>query len=243
MGFLSPLAEREEYDLQKQFLMMEYRIRHFLSFAFIFLGSLLALPETAVQAQAVNQQKPTEAVPTITVDLSPLGKPDTITAKTVPARPAAVRGELAVEYRCSETNANANQVKAHLKVVNRGPSEIVLSELTIRYWFQSAGNDTFKWWCDWAQVGKDNVHCQFGRPAKARRSADAYLEISFDEAAGKIAPKADSGEVQIRYAKPDWGQMNQSNDYSFNAAQTDFAESTRVTLYRGGKLIWGAEPK
>ncbi len=36
--------------------------------------------------------------------------------------------------------------------------------------------------------------------------------------------------------------FNQANDYSFNPADTSFTDSTTVTLYLNGTLVWGTEP-
>src|SRR5262249_27454903 len=34
----------------------------------------------------------------------------------------------------------------------------------------------------------------------------------------------------------------EGNDYSYDATKTSFADWTKVTLYRNGTLVWGAEP-
>ncbi len=117
-----------------------------------------------------------------------------------------------------------------------------LQELTVRYWYKTGDEKPQKFWCDWAKIGSQNVTVTFHRLKKAIAAADTYLEIGFLEAAGAVEPGGNSGEVQIRVAKEDWSNYDQSNDYSFDAGKTDYTEWPHVTLYRRGQLVWGSEP-
>jgi len=193
-------------------------------------------------AQTSNQSRAAEAVPTVSIDLTPLStSPSKLGTSTSP--PNGILGsEFAVEYLCAETIAKTNQVKPHLRIANHGGNEVALSDLTARYWFLTSDKEPYKVWCDWAQVGAENVKGRFVRLDPPRRGANSYLEISFEPAAGKIAPQSDSGECQIRFSNQSWGNFDQAGDYSFNAAQSRFAESPKITLYRRGKIVWGAEP-
>jgi chitodextrinase len=72
--------------------------------------------------------------------------------------------------------------------------------------------------------------------------ANTYLQLSFSAGAGSLAAGQQSGEIQTRLHSQNWSNYTESNDYSYDATKTVFADWTRVTLYRNGTLIWGAEP-
>ena len=48
--------------------------------------------------------------------------------------------------------------------------------------------------------------------------------------------------MQNRFAKNDWSNYDERDDYSFDPTKTAYADWSRVTLYRNGVLVWGAEP-
>ncbi|WP_243467768.1 cohesin domain-containing protein, partial [Acetivibrio straminisolvens] len=68
--------------------------------------------------------------------------------------------------------------------------------------------------------------------------ADTYLEISFTS--GSLEAGAHV-QIQGRFAKNDWSNYTQSNDYSFKAG-SQFVEWDQVTAYLNGVLVWGKEP-
>ncbi len=117
-----------------------------------------------------------------------------------------------------------------------------MSELKIRYWFTIDGEKPLVHWCDYSPVGNGNVTGTFVKLPKARAGADTYLEIGFTDAAGALIKDKDI-EIQSRSAKSDWTNFNQADDYSFDPGKTDYADWPRITLYRRGVLISGAEPK
>ena len=98
------------------------------------------------------------------------------------------------------------------------------------------------WVCDFAQVGCGNVIGRFVTVTPARTGADTYLELSFKTGLPALAAGASTGEIQDRFNRQDWSNYNQANDYSFDAAAAAYADSTKVTVYANGKLVWGTEP-
>ncbi len=42
--------------------------------------------------------------------------------------------------------------------------------------------------------------------------------------------------------KSDWTSFNESNDFSWRTASRTFTDSSKVTVYVDGKLVWGQEP-
>ncbi len=169
---------------------------------------------------------------------SPLG---TTTPPTPPTNPPAT-GSLTLLYKCANATAVDSQIKPQFSVVNNGGASVPLSELKIRYYYTIDGVKAQTAWCDWAQIGCANVSSSFTALSPARPKADTYLEVSFGAGAGSLAPGAQTGDVQIRFAKNDWTNYTQTGDYSFDPAKTSFTSWSSATLYRQGTLVWGAEP-
>ncbi|MFF3447960.1 glycoside hydrolase family 6 protein [Streptomyces sp. NPDC002667] len=147
---------------------------------------------------------------------------------------------LKAQYKNNDSSTGDNQVKPGLKLVNGGTGAVDLSKVTVRYWFtgesSSAGYQTF---CDWAQLGCSTVKTSVSAVSPSRAGADHYLEVGFTS--GSLAVGADSGELQLRMAKSDWSNFNESDDYS-RGANTAYADATKVTVYVSGALVWGTEP-
>lgn len=58
---------------------------------------------------------------------------------------------------------------------------------------------------------------------------------------GSLAAGADSGDLQLRMAKSDWSNFDESDDYS-RGANSSYADAAKVTVYVAGTLVWGTEP-
>ncbi|MFP4343703.1 MAG: glycoside hydrolase family 9 protein, partial [Anaerolineales bacterium] len=179
---------------------------------------------------------PTEE-PSTTATPTPTPTPTEEPTATPTPDPNAV---LKVQYRAADTNAGDNQIKPHINIVNQGSSSVPLSELTVRYWYTIDGEKNQQYHCDYAQIGCANVSGQFVQLAGPVTGADTYLEVSFS--GGTLAANGQTGEIQNRFNKSDWTNYDESDDYSFDATKTAFADWDRVTLYRNGQLVWGTEP-
>ena len=155
---------------------------------------------------------------------------------------SAADDQLVVEYKCAGTNPNENQIRAHFQIANHGTQAVPLAELTMRYWYVSGGTQSQNYWCDWAKIGAANINATFHKLDKPVAGADTYLEIGFIDNAGTVQPGDSTGEIQIRVAKQDWSNFDQSQDYSFDPGKTAFAEWPQVSLHRRGQLIWGKVP-
>lgn len=155
---------------------------------------------------------------------------------TVPA------GALRVQYRTNDTSPGDSQIRSQFRIINTGTEAIPLSGLKLRYYYTVDGDKPQEFHCDYAAVGSGNLNGSFGKLSAPVTLADSYLEISFAAGAGSLAPGADSGEIQVRFNKSDWTAYNESNDYSYGGTQQTFADWNKVTLYRGGTLVWGLEP-
>lgn len=150
------------------------------------------------------------------------------------------QSNLVVQYRNSSTNTSSNTIAPQFNIKNNGTTAVNLSDLKIRYYFTKDGNQSMDSWIDWAAIGSSNVQRAFG--ATTGTNADSYIELSFTTAAGTISAGGQSGEIQLRIAKSDWSNFNQSNDYSFDATKTAFTDWSKVTLHHNGVVVWGTTP-
>src|SRR5262249_4200985 len=149
---------------------------------------------------------------------------------------------LRLQYRVADPNSpNDNQIKPHFNIVNGGTTTVPLSELTIRYWYTNDGSQPQGYDCRFASRGCSNISASFVS-IPAVTGANTYLQLSFSAGAGSLTPGQQSGEIQTRLHSQNWSNYTEGNDYSYDATKTSFADWTKVTLYRNGTLVWGAEP-
>ena len=149
---------------------------------------------------------------------------------------------VSAQYETSVTTATTQSFQPMLNLVNNGTSAVPLSSVTVRYWFTSDGGaSTFATNCWYALVGCANV-TQSVVAVPAVTGADHYVQVGFTAAAGSLAAGASSGQIQSAVNKSDWSNFTQTNDYSFNAADTAWTANTDVTVYVNGTLVWGTEP-
>ena len=157
---------------------------------------------------------------------------------TTPAAPPAT---LRAQYKNNDSGPTDNQIKPGLNIVNAGTSAVALSTVTIRYYFTGeSGATTYTANCDYAVIGCSNVTQRVVALATPVAGADRYLEVSFT-GAGSIAAGASLGEIQARFNKTDWSNFNEADDYS-RGTNTAFADSTKVTVFVSGQLVWGTPP-
>ncbi|GGZ50567.1 hydrolase [Streptomyces inusitatus] len=169
----------------------------------------------------------------------------TVGLATLPtaANAATTGGGLTVQYRTSATGATASQTAPWFKVRNTGGASVPLSDVKIRYYFKAdSAHAAHRFSCDWAVRGCAQVTGSFGTLTRPTATADRYLEVGFTAGAGSLAPGADSGDIQLRFHRSDWQQLNQSDDHSFGAGQTSYGDWPKVTARLAGTTVWGAEP-
>ncbi|MFD7658619.1 cellulose binding domain-containing protein [Actinosynnema sp. NPDC059797] len=153
--------------------------------------------------------------------------------------PAALAADaVTAQYRTSATAAATDQVEPWFKLVNSGTTTLPLNELKIRYYFTADTPSVgYRFACSWAVRGCGIVTGTFGTLSGG--AADRYLEVGFTS--GALAPGADTGDLQLRFYRADWGRITQSDDYSFRASST-YSAWSRVTVHRGGTLLYGTPP-
>lgn len=141
--------------------------------------------------------------------------------------------DLVAQYKTADTNAADNQIKPHFNIKNNGSAAVQLSDLKLRYYFSKDGNAAMSAWIDWAQIGSSYVQTAF---------TDSYVEVSFTAGAGTLAPNSQTGDIQLRMAKADWSNFDESNDYSYDPTKTAYTDWNRITLYLNDTVVWGIEP-
>lgn len=151
--------------------------------------------------------------------------------------PASIR----VQFYNGNRTPVINTIFPWFKLTNTGPNPLPLSDVKLRYYYTIDGAQPQNFFCDFSQVGTTNVTGQFVPISPPETNADYYLEVGFTSGAGSLAPGA-SVEAQCRFAKTNWANYTQTNDYSFNATATTYVDWTLVTGFVGGVLQWGTEP-
>jgi len=164
-----------------------------------------------------------------------------LTVNVVDSGVTAPSGALTIQAFNGNTSTSTNGISPKFKVVNTGNSAIQLSDVKVRYYYTIDGEEAQSFWSDWASIGSANVTSKFVKLASPVAGADYALEVGFTSAAGTLNA-GQSAEIQARFSKNNWSNYNQTNDYSFKASSTQFANHEQVTGYINGQLAWGIEP-
>jgi len=160
-----------------------------------------------------------------------------VETKIITVSPELVVSDISVEYKDGGNGSVLdNMINPHLRIVNNGSEPLNYNDITIRYWFTSDSND-LNFWCDWAQLGTSNVTGIFGQA-----NGMNYLEIAFNATIGTLAGGNNSGDIQTRFAKSNWSNFSEDDDYSYDITKTSYSSHNEVTLYNNGTLVWGVEP-
>nr|WP_238162618.1 X2-like carbohydrate binding domain-containing protein [Cohnella sp. AR92] len=150
-------------------------------------------------------------------------------------------GALKVQMFNGTTAASTQSINPRIRLVNTGTTAVSLSNVKIRYYYTIDGDKAQSFFCDWATAGSANVTGAFTKLTTAKTGADYYLEIGFASGAGSLAAGA-STDLQIRFSKTDWTNYSQSDDYSYDSADTAYVDWTKAPAYLSGSLAWGVEP-
>ncbi|MBE3650411.1 cellulase family glycosylhydrolase [Paenibacillus polymyxa] len=149
---------------------------------------------------------------------------------------------IVLQYRTDDTNAKDNAIRPQFNIKNTGKTAVKLSDLKIRYYYTDESKQAQQFFVDWAKIGNEKVKATFVTLPKPKVKADKYVEISFTDGAGTIQPGGETGEIQSRIHAANWSNFDETNDYSYGATQTAFADWDHGTVYQQGKLVWGIEP-
>jgi len=157
---------------------------------------------------------------------------------------------LRTQYRCANTASTTQDIRAQIQVLNDGPLDVALTDVTIRYWFTSEPTlSDLTYSCDYAAVGSSGITNTFGTLGDSD-----FLEIGFtssatvptwlggDGSSNSLPVGANTGDIQNRMGRNSNVDFDQSNDYSFDASISDYTDNSQITVYYQGELVWGTEP-
>jgi len=149
-----------------------------------------------------------------------------------------------VELLSAVTTDTTNSPHPQIEVVNTGTGPLNLNNVTVKYWFNcDCTTQTVQAWVDWAGLipagtsETGNVHVSV-QPTSLGGQTD-YILYSFT--GDVVLQPGQTIQIQSRFNKSDWSNMNQGNDWSFEP-NTSFMNDSQVTGYLGGSLVWGQEP-
>jgi hypothetical protein len=139
-------------------------------------------------------------------------------------------------------------IDPYIEIFNHGLATLPLTGLEIRYWFTSdlagASGVTQSAMCQsQSTVGItcNDFSLSLVPVTPARPTADTYLSWSFGATTASVGPAGGYADILVYITRSD-GIYDQSNDYSYNGSASYFAETTKVTAYDNGTLIYGTEP-
>jgi hypothetical protein len=157
------------------------------------------------------------------------------------------------------TTSISNELHPFLALTTTG-NDVPLAQLSIRYYFTAEMSGDWQVECIWVTTpgGSGSGLCESGTSMKIvtldppREHADHYLEVSFPQVSGGTLSSVPTPvfEARSRFWRAEHPMMNQDNDYSFVPTTSDvlevesrvYKQTTHVTVYRNGGLVWGEEP-
>lgn len=209
-----------------------------------------ATPPPTPEAAASDDAAPmTDATSDVAPDVGlddAMVAPEVVTCPTCP---------LELQYEVGSATASSQQIQFNFKIINHGSADQPLSSLKVRYYYTNDGTSAPAYDCDNAATNTANdqnyhavdrtgsVHGAFAPVATPSTTADTYLEVSFT-GTDTIPASGGYAIVQNRVHDGTYAMYNQSNDYSFAAADSAFTDSMTLVVFRDGAAmpVWGMEP-
>ncbi|MDS0526350.1 cohesin domain-containing protein [Clostridium sp. SHJSY1] len=160
---------------------------------------------------------------------------------------ATESSKVTIDVTNSNNATSTNALNPKFKITNTSGEAINLSDLKLKYYYNSDGSEKQNFWCDYSGTTSGTYKNFTGNVVGSINpyttadggNTNTYLQIAFNSAAGTLEA-GQTMEVQTRIAKENWTNYDQSNDYSFNANGT--SPWNKVTAELGSELIWGQGP-
>ncbi|MBV9948991.1 MAG: hypothetical protein JOZ69_19235 [Myxococcales bacterium] len=150
------------------------------------------------------------------------------------------------------------EMRFMLQVANSSFSTVLLSDVTVRYWFSADSNplSTITAVSDFSQNGNNQNFTKLSvvaaPAANVGPTSDTYVEFSFATTAGPLAALGAAATIQVRVDGRATSGMqeifNETNDWSFLAtakcgnSTAMFTSDPNITAYVKGMLVFGCEP-
>jgi endoglucanase len=192
-------------------------------------------------------------VSTIFADVSTGGPP----ADSSPAPPDAAEAAapppqtgLSVLYQVQDSATTSAYIGCELSITNAGTGSPALSDLKARYYYTDEVHQTPQITVNWSHVSTSGADQDLGVTfsvvslTPAVTNADTYVEFSFSSNGSPALTAGESAQFSWQLQGPNPAQdiYTQTNDYSFNAADTTLTSSENIVLLQSGVVVWGVEP-
>jgi hypothetical protein len=161
--------------------------------------------------------------------------------------PEPERPELFAEYKADNTDAYDGVIGASVRVHNRGSGQrgLPLRAIKLRYYLTAErsplclqGCATELFWAGILPAG-DRITARIDYVPSGW--VKGYLEVSFPDDAPALRPR-EYAEVHLQFHMPDYAELDESNDYSFDGTQQSFGETQRIAVLENDELVWGDPP-
>ncbi|OPZ84485.1 MAG: Endoglucanase 1 precursor [Firmicutes bacterium ADurb.Bin419] len=201
----------------------------------------IVTPTPKVTPKITPTPTKSKQTPTVTVMVTPQKTIEkTSTPRPVSTPPKVESTKVVLKYKNGNASASTDSIYPMFKVINSGTKSVKMSDIKIRYYYTREENKAETFWCDSFSKGATNVYGNFVSLSNKKSTADRYLEIGFSEKAGELKA-GESVDLSVGFAKNDWSDYNQRNDYSYSTSNLYF-EWNRITLLVSGKVVFGNEP-
>jgi hypothetical protein len=156
-----------------------------------------------------------------------------------------------IVYTCLANGSDSRNFAVEIK--NTGSMLVLYKDLSLRYWYTADPSKTQELDCDTA----DRLGCgyivksadvppspqpKFVPVTPPRTKANEYAEL--DVIQGALDVGSTTGRIQLRLHNKDFSPIDQTMDYSADCGSIGQAhDSTKITAYIGGVLVWGTEPQ
>jgi hypothetical protein len=149
------------------------------------------------------------------------------------------KGSLRIQYYSKADKEIVQGIDYSFRMFNTTSSVIDMRNVKVRYYFKegvpiNSMNSAIYFY----SLGKEeDVHCKFYNLSGSDK-ANNYLEITFSS--GSLSPD-EILYITAMFYKNDWGEFDQSDDYSYNPMDT-YVDWENMTAYINDVLVWGQEP-
>lgn len=149
-----------------------------------------------------------------------------------------------LEYAPNNTTTSNDTIGAFLRLTNvQGPA-VALDSVTLRYYLTDEGFPpmvSFGYADNGGVAIAANVTGKVSPLVPATTTANSYIEIGFQTAAGLLQP-GKALTVHL-YAYSGGSLYDELNDYSHDVSKTSLAVWNNVTVSVAEELVWGAAPE
>lgn len=142
--------------------------------------------------------------------------------------------DMKAAYRCGEVGETAAALRPNIRIINMEPSQLVLQNITVRYFYTKEGTQQERYRIDNADIDTSLLSVVF---------SDGYFDIGFTHTQGEILFNPYSELcIELTIEKTDGSRYDQTNDYSFDPSYSAYRDFNRIAVYYGGDLLWGVPP-